>query len=63
MNFPLPVLDITRCTGVADCVAVCPTYCLEMDGPLPWLPRPADCISCGLCVLICPAEALTLAAE
>jgi formate hydrogenlyase subunit 6/NADH:ubiquinone oxidoreductase subunit I len=57
----LPHLDITRCTGCADCVRACPTACLEMAGPLPWLPRPLDCISCELCVWLCPANALHLA--
>jgi NAD-dependent dihydropyrimidine dehydrogenase PreA subunit len=56
----LPVLDSTRCTGCGDCVAVCPTTCLAMDGGLPWLPRPADCVLCALCVLVCPANALAL---
>ena len=45
----------------AECVAVCPTECLEMDGPLPWLPRPGDCISCELCVVVCPTGAVRLA--
>jgi formate hydrogenlyase subunit 6/NADH:ubiquinone oxidoreductase subunit I len=43
-------------------VAVGPTVCLELAGPLPWLPRPAACVSCALCVLVCPAGALVLAA-
>jgi ferredoxin len=33
-----------------------------MAGPLPWLPRPLDCVHCALCVLVCPADALRLAA-
>ena len=33
----LPVLNESRCTGCGDCVAVCPTRCLAMAGPLPWL--------------------------
>jgi formate hydrogenlyase subunit 6/NADH:ubiquinone oxidoreductase subunit I len=57
----LPLLDVSRCTGCGDCVRVCPTDCLAMDGPLPWLPRPDDCVCCALCVLVCPAEALRLA--
>ena len=57
----LPILDRTRCTGCGDCVAVCPTDCLEMSGPFPWLPRPGDCVSCDLCVWVCPADALRLA--
>lgn len=56
----LPTLDETRCTGCGDCVRVCPTACLEMAGPLPWLPRPLDCIRCAVCVLICPVQALGL---
>lgn len=66
MQFPmireLPVLDETLCTGCGDCVPACPTDCLEMAGPLPWLPRPDDCVSCQLCVLICPVQALQLEA-
>jgi formate hydrogenlyase subunit 6/NADH:ubiquinone oxidoreductase subunit I len=57
----LPFLDMTRCTGCKTCVESCPTDCLEMNGPLPWLPRPADCISCSLCALICPTEAIAMA--
>ncbi len=56
----LPALDERLCTGCGRCVAVCPTDCLAMAGPLPWLPRPADCISCSACVFLCPAAALAL---
>ncbi len=57
----LPLLDVARCTGCGDCVAVCPTACLEMAGVRPWLPRPAACVSCGACELVCPAAAIRLA--
>jgi ferredoxin len=58
--FALPQLDETRCTGCGDCVAICPVGCLVMDGPLPWLPRPADCVSCALCCASCPARAIKM---
>lgn len=56
----IPVVDETRCTGCGWCVDVCPTECLESGAPMPWMPRPLDCISCSLCELICPDEALTM---
>lgn len=58
----LPVLDVLRCTGCGDCVAACPTDCLAMAGARPWLPRPADCVSCTACELVCPEEAIRLRA-
>jgi ferredoxin len=57
----LPLLDESRCTGCGDCVAVCPTACLEMRGQNPWLPRPLDCVGCGVCVAVCLDDALTMA--
>src|SRR5262245_59610014 len=56
----LPAVDERLCTACGRCVEICPTACLAMAGPLPWLPRPADCISCGACVFLCPVSALTL---
>ena len=61
MSADLPVLDDARCTGCADCAAVCPVACLEMAESLPWMPRPADCVGCAICVGICPVQALAMA--
>jgi NAD-dependent dihydropyrimidine dehydrogenase PreA subunit len=47
----LPALDATRCTG---------SECLEMSAGRPWMPRPADCVSCSVCVLVCPTGALRM---
>jgi ferredoxin len=33
-----------------------------MLGPLPWLPRPADCVVCGVCELVCLNEAIMMPA-
>ena len=59
----LPVLSPARCVASGACVAVCPTGCLEMDGPVPRLARPADCVSCGLCAAVCPTGAIRMAAD
>jgi len=56
-----PLLDNRRCRATADCVRVCPTQCLEANPP--WgvvLARPADCISCGLCAMVCPEQAIEM---
>jgi NAD-dependent dihydropyrimidine dehydrogenase PreA subunit len=58
----LPVLDVTRCTGCGECVAVCPTDCLAAAGRVVWLPRQADCVGCGACERVCPADAVTVPA-
>jgi len=59
----LPLLGETRCTGCGDCVRICPAACLGMAGRLPWLPLPLDCVSCALCCLVCPEDALVLGAS
>jgi formate hydrogenlyase subunit 6/NADH:ubiquinone oxidoreductase subunit I len=58
----IPILNETACTGCGLCCALCPTDCLAMHGPVPWMPRPAACIGCGVCAAICPADALVMKA-
>jgi NAD-dependent dihydropyrimidine dehydrogenase PreA subunit len=60
MTLDLPALDDSLCTGSAVCVAACPTGCLSLAGNRPWMPRPVDCISCTLCVIVCPTHALRM---
>ncbi len=62
MTDGLPILDEARCIGSGDCVAACPTLCLEMRAGRPWLPRPLDCVSCAACEAICPTAAIRLPA-
>ena len=57
----LPVVDETRCVGTGDCVAACPTACLELRAGTPWLARPTDCLACGACAAVCPVGAIRLA--
>ncbi len=56
----LPVLEPARCTGCGDCVEVCPTQCLVMANPHPWLARPRDCVGCAACELVCPTDAIQM---
>jgi NAD-dependent dihydropyrimidine dehydrogenase PreA subunit len=42
---------------------MCPTDCLEMSDGLPWLPRPNDCLSCAICAVVCPVDAICLELE
>ena len=54
----LPFVELSQCRAWSDCVAICPTGCLEMRGKVPYLARPTDCISCEICVYVCPESAL-----
>jgi NAD-dependent dihydropyrimidine dehydrogenase PreA subunit len=54
----LPFVELSQCRTWGDCVAICPTACLELTGKAPLLARPADCISCEICVYVCPESAL-----
>jgi formate hydrogenlyase subunit 6/NADH:ubiquinone oxidoreductase subunit I len=63
MRSELPLVNETLCTGCGDCVVVCPVACLDLRAALPWMPRPRDCVSCTLCAIICPADAIVMAEE
>ncbi|MGD8860187.1 MAG: 4Fe-4S dicluster domain-containing protein [Myxococcales bacterium] len=49
-----------RCTGAAECVLVCPSEVLKMDGRRRKveIARPEQCIQCGACIVQCPEDAL-----
>ncbi len=50
----------SACTGSADCVQVCPSDVLKMNGTRRKveLARPKHCIQCGACIVQCPEDAL-----
>jgi NAD-dependent dihydropyrimidine dehydrogenase PreA subunit len=58
----------SRCTGVGDCLLVCPTAAIEWDGPVaaPAGRRaarihPERCIDCGACAMVCPVPGAVVA--
>ena len=58
------VFDQTKCIDCRNCVEVCPTKYLEVDdrgagiGIKPTDDKKRDCISCGQCIVHCPAGAI-----
>ena len=51
-----------KCTGVWECIEVCPVGCWEADqaGGKAVHIHPERCIACGACVLQCPEQAIEL---
>ena len=55
-----PVLRSTSCTGCQECVKACPTQCIRPLGTggerleIDW----RRCICCGICVEVCPKDAI-----
>jgi NAD-dependent dihydropyrimidine dehydrogenase PreA subunit len=54
-------LDEERCKGAGSCEQVCPTRVFEIDTErrLATLPKAADCVQCGACIVQCPFDALS----
>ncbi|MCF7849739.1 MAG: EFR1 family ferrodoxin [Kiritimatiellales bacterium] len=49
-------VDSSICTGCGNCVAACPTHCIEMVNDLPQT-EPDNCIWCMACIRNCPTGA------
>jgi NAD-dependent dihydropyrimidine dehydrogenase PreA subunit len=54
--------DPVKCTGVWECVQVCPVECWEKDveNRKARFIAPERCIACNACVLQCPEGAIEL---
>ncbi len=57
-NWPLPRIDLVRCTGCGVCVTLCPTHAVEVRDGLAQIVRAADCSFCDVCETYCPEEAI-----
>jgi ferredoxin len=56
----MPQIDHEKCTGCSDCVAICPTDALGMQGDKAMLVRPDLCTYCTACEDVCPVGAIEL---
>lgn len=58
----IELVSSDRCTRCGICVKVCPTNVFDgAVGELPVIARQADCQTCSMCEVYCPADALFVA--
>ncbi len=59
-----PIIDESKCLGEecgGACVFDCPADVLDMNGSgKVYVDLSDDCVHCGQCVAMCPADAITL---
>lgn len=55
----MPYVIASACIDVkdGDCQVVCPVECIYEGGRMMYI-HPTECISCGLCLSICPVDAI-----
>lgn len=54
------ILNESKCKGIGFCQQVCPGDCFEIDKKknIATIPRSANCVQCGACIVQCPCDAL-----
>lgn len=57
-NWPLPLINLRRCTGCGRCVALCPTSAVTLMAGKARIVRPMDCTFCEVCETYCPENAI-----
>ena len=53
-------IDEEKCTGDEECVNVCPSAVLEMEGGKAVVANTDECLGCESCVEVCPSGAITV---
>lgn len=51
-------IDMDKCAGHAECVAVCPVDVFEIEDGKATAPNISECIECCACVSACPVGAI-----
>ncbi|MCB8916832.1 MAG: 4Fe-4S binding protein [Ardenticatenaceae bacterium] len=59
-DWPVPLVDLSRCDGCGLCVQVCPLGALGMLDGWAVVTRPGECQYTGHCAQVCPQQAIAL---
>ncbi|ATW24998.1 4Fe-4S dicluster domain-containing protein [Candidatus Formimonas warabiya] len=56
-------IDYNRCSGCHKCWDICPMDVYRLAGKEVYIAYQADCMSCYLCELLCPQQAIHVSPE